>query len=247
MHELERYIVIGDATDMKSVDAGSAALTHISPPYLGKHHSGQAKENERILLVRLLTEAARVTDNPYGFVVSYNTDYYDKGGIYARHIAVYQAALESGLELYAQKYILTKAPGKNDTFRMTMHHIQVFIHDGTKDKVRTRNKRLGVYEPDVWGVYPVSQHVGEFRDAIPPESVVIPIANFTETGELVVSQCTGTGTAVIAALIMGRQAVGYEINPDRLKLMKLRQELFEKYFSDPHILKMMQQNSEFNI
>jgi|GEM_PF-1445456 len=229
------HIRFGDAREMCEIQDGSAQLVYLSPPYVG-HHTMTEREDEKRLNEELMNEAARVTDLKFGFVVTYNTDFYLKGGIYPRHDIVREAAKTAGLELYATKYHISSF--NRDQFRMTLHHIQVFIHSGEIISARKRNKRLAEYEPDAW-YFNKKQHVGDFRDAIPPEAAVIPIANFTEKGELVVSQCAGTGTIVIAALKMGRRSIGYEIEKSREKLMEIRQRDFEKYFSSQNILDMI--------
>jgi tRNA G10 N-methylase Trm11 len=233
--DLLKHIRFSDARKMKEVSDGSAQLVYLSPPYVG-HHSKTEKENERILLTGLLNEAVRVSDPKFGFVVTYNTDFYLKGGTYARHDVVRETAEAAGLELYAQKYHVSKIG--IDTFRMGIHHIQVFIHQGTMETAKKRNRKIREYQPDVW-YFAKKQKVGDFRDAIPPETVVIPIANFTEKGELVVSQCAGTGTIVIAALRMGRDSVGYEIDKSRKELIKIRNKRFEDFFYDKKILELM--------
>lgn len=228
-------IRFSDARTMTALVDGSSQLVYLSPPYIG-HHSIVERENERLLNEGLMKEAARVSDPRYGFVVTYNTDFYLKGGVYPRHDVVREAAESAGLELYAMKYHVSSF--NRDQYRMTLHHIQVFIHDGEIINARKRNKHLAKYEPDVW-FFNKKQHVGSFRDAIPPEAAVIPIANFTERGELVVSQCAGTGTIVIAALKMGRKSVGYEIEESRAELMRARQQKFDTFFSDQSVLTML--------
>lgn len=235
-----QHIKFADARNMHEVADGSAQLVYLSPPYVG-HHTEREREDERNLVEGLLKEAARVSDQHFGFVVTYNTDFYLKGGTYARHDVVREAAEKSGLELYAQKYHVNNFG--IDNFRMGIHHIQVFIHDGTKESARKRNNKIREYQPDVW-YFAKKQWIKEFRDAIPPESVVIPIANFTEKGELVVSQCAGTGTIAIAALRMGRNTVGYEIDKSRKDMIKIRSDKFEDFFYDQNVLNLMKRESK---
>lgn len=232
--ELLRHIRFADARKMVEVPDGAAALTYLSPPYVG-HHTRQERGNEKILLQGLLGEAARATDSD-GFVVTYNTDFRNKGGFYPRHDVVREAAEKAELELYAHKIHIDSFAV--NTFRLTFHHVQVFIHEGSKETVRKKNKRLKPYSKDVW-YFNKRQRVGKFRDAIPPEVAVIPIANFTEPGDLVISQCAGTGTVVIAAIKLGRKALGYEIGQKRAELMKIREKEFEDYFSDEEILGLL--------
>lgn len=233
--DILNHIRFSDARNMQEINNGQAQLVYLTPPYIG-HHTIAEREAEKTLLEHLLNEAARITDQKFGFVVTYNTDFYLKGGIYPRHDVVREAAEKNGLELYATKYQIDSL--KTNRFRMSIHHIQIFIHKGTITNARKRNKRLKRYEPDVW-YFNKRQWIEDFHDAIPPEAAVIPIANFTEKGELVVSQCAGTGTIVIAALKMGREGWGYEIEKTRSDLMIKRQKDFENFFSDNDILELL--------
>lgn len=131
------HIYFSDGRNMKELSNGSSQLVYLSPPYVG-HHTIAERENEKLLNEELMKEAVRVTDPKFGFVVTYNTDFYLKGGIYPRHDVVREGAEKAGLELYATKYHISSL--KRDQFRMTVHHIQVFIHSGELSNARKRNK-----------------------------------------------------------------------------------------------------------
>jgi hypothetical protein len=225
------HIVFGTAENMVAVKSGRARLTVLSPPHI-PHHSKRGKEIEILLLFRLFSECARVTA-PDGVVVSYNTDLRDRGQIYLRHIAVVQAAAECGLVPVEEK-IRVRTYGR-DLFRKGFSFVLVFRKDGSRVG---HNGHIPEYEKDVWYL-PKSQRVGEFRDAMPPEVPCILIKNFTRPGDLLVSACAGSGTVVIAALRMGRRAIGYEIDPTRQAVIEERERRFGGYFSDQKIVQWL--------
>jgi len=218
-------IVFDDARHMKAVATGASRLTILSPPYM-PHHARGGKEAEYQLLRDLVKECARVTA-PDGVISTYNTDMRDRGFLYARHLAVIYAAAEHGFVLADEK-IRVRTYGR-DLYRKGFSFILVF----RRSRVRSGfNAHIQEYERDVWYL-PKSQVVAGFRDAMPPEVPAILIQNFTKPGELVVSSCAGSGTVVIAALRMGRRAIGYEIDPTRRAVIEERERRFGEYFSDP--------------
>lgn len=221
------HIVFRSAEDMREIRDGKARLTLLSPPYV-EHHSQNGKEREFALLDRLLAECARVTA-PDGVVATYNTDIRDRGGLYARHLAVIRAAEANGLELFAER--IRVRTFKQDLYRLGFSFVLMFRHRDAKVRI---NKKLPEYERSVWHL-PRNQYVLGFRDAMPPEVACFLIANFTDLGDLVVSSCAGSGTAMITALKMRRRALGYEIDTARTPIIRERERRFAEFFSDPVI------------
>jgi len=216
-------ILFKSAEKMNKVKNGAAQLVIISPPYVG-HHSQAEKDAEQSLLERLFAECARIL-TPDGVVASVNTDFRDKGMLYARHIAVINAARKAGLVLKDEK-IWVRGFRRN-IYRKNFTFVLIFSKQ--KKIVRAKNP---AYETDNW-VFVKKQKVLDFSDAIAPEIPIILIRTFTKQDDLVVSACAGSGTVVIAALREGRRTVGYEINPKMKRIIRYREKHFESYFS-PH-------------
>lgn len=226
-----KRIVFGTAERMEKIQDRTANLVMMSPPYIG-HHSVSDKYLERKLTEDIFRECARIIA-PGGVLGSYSTDFRDNGAIYARHMVVINAARKECFRLIAQK--IRVRTFKRDLYRIGYSFVLVFVRDGERPKV---NYHIPEFERDVW-VFEKNQHVGEFRDAIPPEVPAILIQNFTNPGSLVVGPCAGSGTAVIAALKMGRESIGYEIDRARIPIIKERERRFREYFSDEGVAKWL--------
>lgn len=218
-------IFFGDARNMSKVKTGSARLVIISPPFVGQikpHHSEIDKEGERALLEILFAECTRILKDD-GVVVSVNTDFRGRGMLYLRHIVVAEAALKAGLKPKDEKIWVRGF--KRNLYRKKFTFVLVF----SKQK-KVLNKHLPKYEKDNW-VFMKSQILSDFRDAIVPEIPEILINNFTQPGDLVVSACAGSGTIVIVANQLRRRAVGYEINPQMKKVIRLRERTIKDFYS----------------
>jgi len=220
-------VIFGDARHMDRVGNHEAQLTFLSPPYVG-HKTRQEHVAEAELLRELFAESVRVTV-PDGIIATYNTDFRLNGTMYERHDAVRDAAEANGLELFVHK--IRVRTYKTDLYRLGYSHVLGFRQRGIRPRV---NRQLPEYRPDVWYL-PASQRIGDFRDAIPPEPPAIFIANFTDPDDLVVAPCAGSGTAVLAALGLGRRATGYEIDPGRKQTIQERERRFLEYFSDERV------------
>ena len=68
--------------------------------------------------------------------------------------------------------------------------------------------RIPAYRPPTLRSYPY--HIAAFPEELP----ALFIHTFTDVGDTVLDPFLGSGTTVKVALNMGRQGVGYEINPD---------------------------------
>jgi len=225
METILDYVRFKDARNMAEVRTKSAQLVIISPPFVGlikPEHSIIDKDKEKLLLEGIFAECARVVRDD-GVVVSVNTDFRDDGMMYLRHMVVVEAALKAGLKPKDEKIWVRRFT--RNLYRKTFSFILVF----SKQR-KILNKRLPNYEKDNW-VLTQSQVVGNFRDAIAPEIPQVLVENFTDPGDLVVSACAGSGTIVIVANRLGRRAIGYEINPDMRKIIRLREKTIEQFYS----------------
>lgn len=71
-------------------------------------------------------------------------------------------------------------------------------------------------------------HTGNYRGNWPPQIPRYFIKKYTKKGDWVFDGFLGGGTTVIEARLLGRNAIGYDINPYAIKLTKKQLEIIEK-------------------
>lgn len=65
-------------------------------------------------------------------------------------------------------------------------------------------------------------HKGDYRGNWPPQLVRNLLLRYTQTGDLVLDQMCGSGTTLIECRLLGRNAIGVDINPDSVLLTRNR-------------------------
>lgn len=65
-------------------------------------------------------------------------------------------------------------------------------------------------------------HQGNFRGNWPPQLVRNVILRYSKPGEIILDQMCGSGTTLIEAKLLGRNAIGVDINPDCIMLTRDR-------------------------
>jgi DNA modification methylase len=71
-------------------------------------------------------------------------------------------------------------------------------------------------------------HTGNYRGNWPPQIPRYFIKKYTKPHDLIFDGFLGSGTTVIEARLLGRNAIGYDINPYAIKLTKKQLEIIEK-------------------
>jgi DNA modification methylase len=84
------------------------------------------------------------------------------------------------------------------------------------------------------GKNPHAQYPGEHEAVMPVELASICVASSSRMGDLVLDPFAGTGTTLIAALRLGRRAVGVEINEDYIELARTR--LMKWWHTEPQLV-----------
>jgi DNA modification methylase len=97
------------------------------------------------------------------------------------------------------------------------------------DALRNEGKNLR----SVWPI-PHAQYPGEHEAVMPVELASLCIASSTRLGDLVLDPFAGTATTLLAALRLGRRAVGVEINPDYIELARTR--LTKWWVTEPQLV-----------
>ncbi len=98
------------------------------------------------------------------------------------------------------------------------------ITDEIKEKSKLdKDFWLSIKNSDVWVMKP--EKSGDNRKHIAPFPLELPyrlIKAFTYIGEKVLDPFMGSGTTLLASIILGRNGIGYEINPEYVTLTKNR-------------------------
>ena len=124
------------------------------------------------------------------------------------------------------KYIAMQEFKKEDYLRFVENHDFVVIED-TKIPLR-KNWRIKVFAPPkdyvaeretVWS-FPDrgdwATHVGDYRGNWSPYIPRNLILKYTEKGDTVLDQMVGSGTTLVECKLLGRNAIGVDINPNSL-------------------------------
>jgi DNA modification methylase len=140
-----------------------------------------------------------------------------------------------------------------DMFEVTDEDYKEFIKthneiviENVKIKIRLR-KKITEYKPkdfklettNVWS-FPErgtwATHQGNYRGNWPPQLVRNIIIRYSKPGELILDQMCGSGTTLIEAKLLGRNAIGVDINRDAIMLTRDRLN-FEYAHLDPNYAK----------
>lgn len=146
---------------------------------------------------------------------------HDRKNLYSapRHIIIFQAAFASGFTPYEHK--IWHRQNGNNMFRKTFGHIWFFAKGEIK-----RTQPSKDYYNDIWFL-PDSMKRDDFPDAFHNEIPKRIIEAFTKEGDTVLDPFAGTGTTIKIAEALGRDAIGYEINPEMRKFYPANWEIIE--------------------
>ncbi|MCG6552457.1 MAG: thermonuclease family protein [Candidatus Magnetominusculus sp. LBB02] len=115
---------------------------------------------------------------------------------------------------------------RNGILKLDYEFILIFKKQGTSPVPSKEQKALSAMTKDEWNTY-FSGHwhfAGSKQDAhiavFPEELPTRLIKMFSFCGETVLDPFMGSGTTALAARNLGRNSVGYEINPDYIAVIK---------------------------
>lgn len=136
---------------------------------------------------------------------------------------------------------------RNGILKMDYEFILIFKKLGTPPKVTAEQKAKSVITKDEWNEYFSSHwcfngvkqhgHIAMFPEELPKRLIKM----FSFEGETVLDPFAGSGTTSLAAMKLGRNSIGYEINHDFLPIMK---EKFSSFKNDNFIVEYTQDNNK---
>lgn len=224
---------------MEELPDDSVHLMVTSPPYnVGKTYDGDLSLDEwRVLMKRVMTEVYRVLVP--GGRACINLANLGRRPYLPLHAFVIQDMLELGF-LMRGEIIWDKASSAspstawgswlspaNPTLRDTHEYILVFSKQTFRREARgrqgtiTRDEFLE-YTKSVWR-FPAERasrvgHPAPFPEELPYRCIQL----YTYAGEVVLDPFMGSGTTAIAALKTGRVFVGYELEPEYIRIAEKR-------------------------
>ncbi|MEP3244042.1 MAG: site-specific DNA-methyltransferase [Sneathiella sp.] len=248
MAEENHKIELGDATEkLSSLASDSVDLIIADPPYnLGKNYGNNIdlkdREEYRLFTKSWLSEAYRV--------LKPGSSLYCFMGV--KFIARLYLLLEEELAMTPQGWITwhyTQGMGRKRGF--SPRHEDILWFSKGKDALfnlddvrvpqkyfRKRNNMAGANPGDVWQFSHVHYCAAERlpHPTQKPEALLERIiAASSDPGDMIVDPFSGSGTTARVAQILGRRALGFDINPDYVEMGKSRlKEPFEGFDSiDP--------------
>lgn len=140
---------------------------------------------------------------------------------------------------------------RNGILKMDYEFILIFKKLGTPPKVTTEQKQQSIITKEEWNEYFSSHwnfngvkqfgHIAMFPEELPKRLIKM----FSFVGETVFDPFAGSGTTSLAAMKLGRNSIGYEINNEFFPIIK---EKFSSVEKSSHIVEYMRDdNPDYNI
>jgi site-specific DNA-methyltransferase (adenine-specific) len=129
---------------------------------------------------------------------------------------------------------------RNGILKLDYEFILIFKKPGEGPKVSKEIKEASIIDKDDWNKYfqghwnfpgeKQTNHIAMFPEELPGRLIKM----FTFVGETVLDPFLGSGTTSLAALKLGRNSVGYEINSNFIEIIKnklypIKESLFEEH------------------
>lgn len=137
---------------------------------------------------------------------------------------------------------------RNGILKMDYEFILIFKKLGTPPKVTVEQKQRSLITKDEWNKYFSSHwnfngvkqlgHIAMFPEELPKRLIKM----FSFVGETVLDPFAGSGTTSLAAMKLGRNSIGYEINNGFLPLIK---EKLSTVDNSDHIVQFMQDDNPY--
>lgn len=238
--EYENTIILGTSEDMREIPDNSVHLMVTSPPYNAtKEYDGDLTLREYLQLLRnVFTETYRVL--VYGGRACVNIANVGRKPYIPLSDYISQMMLEIGY-LMRGEIIWYKGAGAgvsmawgswqsaaNPVLRDTHEYILVFSKgsfsrkktDGKRDTI-TRDQFME-WTKSVWMMNPESAKKVGHPAPFPVELPFRLIQLYTFTGDIILDPFMGSGSTAIAALKSDRKYIGYEVDPNYIKLAEER-------------------------
>ncbi len=238
--EIENTILVGSAENMKEIPDNSLHLMVTSPPYnVTKAYDEDLSLEEYLqLLKKVFSETFRVL--VYGGRACVNVANLGRKPYIPLSDYISQMMIEIGF-LMRGEIIWYKGAGAgvsmawgswqsaaNPVLRDTHEYILVFSKgsfarkkpQGKQDTIT--KEQFMEWTKSVWTMNPESAKKVGHPAPFPVELPYRLIQLYTYTGDIVLDPFMGSGSTAIAALKSGRKYVGYEIDPEYIKLAEER-------------------------
>lgn len=214
---------------LKDLDDDSVDLVVTSPPYDNIEGAGYAMGTKDVLFLKLysdfmdelLTQIYRVLTPNGQFYLNIKSGTSKKSLITPHWIEF----LESFKRFKLKSYIIWKYSGSFDSTTARYHlDYEIIYHLSTTDAMKLYTED-GEIDP-LTSVWNIPHHIKErlHPTQMPLELAEKMIKRSSRVGDVVLDPFAGSGTTLIAAMNLGRDYIGIEINPKHIKTIKERLE-----------------------
>jgi len=242
--EFENKIILRSSEDMKEIPDNSLHLMVTSPPYnVTKEYDQDLSLVEYLQLLReVFSETYRVLVNggracvnvanlgrrPYLPLSDYISQIMIEIGFQMRGEIVWDKGAGAGVSMAWGSWRSASNPVLRDVHEYIMIFSKgSFLRKKPADKEDTISKEQFMeWTKSVWTMNPESAKKVGHPAPFPIELPYRLIQLYTFTGDVILDPFMGSGTTAIAALKAGRKYVGYEIDPEYIKLAEERIALY---------------------
>ena len=238
--EFENKIILGSSENMKEIPANSLHLMVTSPPYnVTKEYDENLSLKEYLqLLQNVFSETYRVLVNggracinvanlgrrPYLPLSDYISQMMIGIGFQMRGEIIWNKGAGAGVSMAWGSWQSASNPVLRDVHEYIMVFSKgSFMRKKTDDKENTISKEQFMeWTKSVWTMNPESAKKVGHPAPFPIELPYRLIQLYTFKGDVILDPFMGSGTTAIAALKAERKYIGYDIDPEYVKLAEER-------------------------
>lgn len=198
---------------MTEVTDGSVKFLLGASVHLGK---GVGWGPYRKLYQRVYVDEGLRVIRPDGVFLVIQTEAYEEGRVIPRYKYLLDLLLPAGWELIDERIWLRR---KADHFQMPFSNVMVLRPPGGSFSRTVAYKASNDWFQGIWD-YPQSK--GGKINGYTPEFCRMLVNALTVKGDLIVDPFAGTGQLLAVAAKRGRIAVGYEIDPELVEVIRKR-------------------------
>jgi DNA modification methylase len=237
--EYENKVILGTSESMKEIPSNSLHLMVTSPPYnVTKTYDEDLSLQDYLQLLanvfsethRVLVHGGRACINvanlgrkPYIPLSDYISHMMMDIGFYMRGEIIWSKGAGAGVSMAWGSW----CSASNPVLRDTHEYILVFSKGAFERKKGTRENTISKeqfmeWTKSVWTMNPESAKKVGHPAPFPVELPYRLIQLYTYKGDIVLDPFMGSGSTAIAALKSERRFVGYEVDPNYIKLAEER-------------------------
>lgn len=200
-------VYLHTSESMPEVRSGSVRLLVGASVYLGK---GATWADYADLYRRVYVDEGLRVLRPDGALVVIQTDAYEDGSVVPKNALLPLMLINSGFRLLDTKVWRRRAA---DFFQPPFSQVFVFAPPGGSFSRKRAHDLCG--DPAyLQGVWDFPQGKGGELNSYPDALCSLLVRSFTEPGDLLLDPFAGTARLLRVAHDLGREAVGYELNPE---------------------------------